>query len=113
MRRYQGVETQSRQTVWVIEDDGERRMLTRIMRHDKANVINFSWGYEGKGPADLALSILLDWAGADADRRELAERYHERFMREVIAKIHERLWERGELMIDDWVEFQRRADSAI
>jgi hypothetical protein len=42
----------------------------------------FQWGYEGSGPAQLALALLLDASSA----RALSERYYQRFKREVVAK---------------------------
>jgi Family of unknown function (DUF6166) len=43
----------------------------------------FNWGYEGSGPAQLALAILLH-AGLDAPR---AVRLHQRFKREHLASL--------------------------
>lgn len=42
----------------------------------------FNWSYEGSGPAQLALAILLDYYGKDAP--EL--RYHQDFKRKVVAR---------------------------
>jgi len=42
----------------------------------------FEWGYGGAGPADLALSILTDFAG-----RKVAESLYQQFKWDVIAKI--------------------------
>ncbi len=41
------------------------------------------WGYEGSGPAQLALAILLDFSGDE----ELSLKLHQKFKREVIAKL--------------------------
>jgi hypothetical protein len=41
----------------------------------------FSWGYDGSGSAQLALALLLE-GGLDD---EAAVRYHQAFMRQVIA----------------------------
>ena len=43
----------------------------------------FAWGYEGSGPAQLALAILLDFTGDE----KLAMQHHQKFKREVIATI--------------------------
>ena len=48
----------------------------------------FEWSYEGAGPAQLALAILLDHFG-DAQR---ALREHEGFMRNVVANFNNE-WE--------------------
>lgn len=45
------------------------------------------WGYEGSGPSQLALAVLL----AVTDR-ETAERRHQEFKRDVIARINEAEW---------------------
>lgn len=43
----------------------------------------FEWGYEGSGPAQLALAILAHWYGDD----EKAVRQHQIFKRQVIGKL--------------------------
>ena len=59
----------------------------------------FQWGYEGSGPAQLALAILLDLTG-DPD---LSVRLHQDFKRALIATSSSRL-----LIIEpdirDWLE---------
>jgi hypothetical protein len=52
-------------------------------RYDLKNLspTGFEWTYEGAGPAQLALALLADHLGNDAE----ALRLHEAFMREVIA----------------------------
>ena len=45
------------------------------------------WGYDGSGPSQLALAILL----AVTDR-ETAERRHQKFKRDVIARINDSQW---------------------
>ncbi len=52
----------------------------------------FEWGYEGSGPAQLALAILADVVGP-----ELALKHYQRFKREVVAK-----FDRDEWYIDDF-----------
>jgi hypothetical protein len=43
----------------------------------------FEWTYEGAGPAQLALALLADHLGDD----QKALRYHETFMRAVVADL--------------------------
>jgi hypothetical protein len=61
--------------------DGKKRTLTladeRYLRQD-----SFEWGYEGAGPAVLALAILNDYLGIEVD--PLLARV---FMREVVAHL--------------------------
>ena len=51
-----------------------------MARHSRAGL---AWGHPGNGTADAALSILAVATG-DA---EVAERHHQAFMREVVAKL--------------------------
>lgn len=51
-----------------------------IKRHSPTG---FEWGYEGSGPADLALAILLAVTGNE----KLADRLYQQFKRDVIARV--------------------------
>jgi len=51
-----------------------------IKRHSPSG---FEWGYEGSGPADLALAILLAVTGDE----KLADRLYQQFKRDVIARV--------------------------
>ena len=53
---------------------------------------DFSWGYNGSGPAQLALAILTDYFGAKPGGRALAEVLYEPFKFTVIAILPDR-WE--------------------
>ena len=48
----------------------------------------FEWGYEGSGPAQLALAVLADHLGEDDKACEL----HHNFKRGVIAKLRRNGW---------------------
>lgn len=50
----------------------------RVIRYCHA----FHWGYNGSGPAQLALALLLRYIGED-----LAFRYHQKLMTNLIAKL--------------------------
>jgi len=52
----------------------------------------FSWGYNGSGPAQLALVILTDYFGAKPGGKALAEALYEPFKFTVIAVLPDR-WE--------------------
>ena len=52
----------------------------------------FSWGYNGSGPAQLALAILTDYFGAKPGGSALAEALYESFKFTVIALLPDR-WE--------------------
>ena len=66
-----------------IDIDGRKHRLrwrTDLFNHSPTGV---AWGYEGSGPAQLALAILADALGDD----ERAVRLHQDFKRRVIAKL--------------------------
>lgn len=49
----------------------------------------FEWGYEGSGPAQLALAILADYLGND----RLAILHHQEFKRLVVGSLPKEGWE--------------------
>ena len=55
----------------------------------------FEWTYEGGGPAQLALALLADHLGDDAQALQL----HERFMRHFVAEL-DNSWELTSADID-------------
>jgi Family of unknown function (DUF6166) len=77
---------------------GNRRLPLRLdLRDDAAS--GFEWGYEGSGPAQLALAILADFL--DDDPR--AVRLHQAFMREIIGHLDAESWEMPEGTVAAWV----------
>lgn len=69
----------------------------------------FEWGYQGSGPAQLALAILLE----ETDR-ETAERYYQRFKREVIAHLERpEHWTLTSLIVQDWLADSMRARQPV
>ncbi len=66
--------------LWFLDGTGVRQPVEHAVHHSPEGL---SWGYVGKGPADAALSILAAATG----NRETAERLHEGFMRDVLAKL--------------------------
>ncbi len=54
----------------------------------RLSATGFEWTYEGAGPAQLALALLCDHLGDDAE----ALRLYERFMRQVVAEL-DNSWE--------------------
>lgn len=71
------------------EQRGPLPLGLRVFDHSPCG---FEWGYEGSGPAQLALAILLDHLGfygaAGQERRDIAERalrLHEEFKFDVVA----------------------------
>jgi hypothetical protein len=85
MRTYRGERNANGDAVvFVVEVDGRRRPLDP--RYDLANhsPTGFEWGYEGSGPAQLALAILADAFGSD----KLALRLHQPFKRRLISQLN-------------------------
>lgn len=62
----------------------------------------FNWGYEGSGPAQLALALLLDASCA----RTLSERYYQLFKRKVVShwsNLPGACWKITSTEIKDWL----------
>ncbi len=64
--------------------EGKPDVLHHVVRHSPTG---FEWGYLGSGPADLAYSILADYAGED-----VAESLAVRFKEEVVARLPRTAW---------------------
>lgn len=83
---------------WSVTVDGKPLPL----RLDIANhsPTGFAWGYQGSGPAQLALALLADHLGPGREHQALE--YHQRFKAEYIARLGgERRWRITTLFIDD------------
>jgi len=63
----------------------------------KHSPTGMSWGYGGSGPADLALSLLMECVGP-----ELTNRYYMDFKWEVVAKLKDD-WKLSDEFIKDWI----------
>lgn len=59
----------------------------------------YEWGFNGKGPADLALNILLQFARAD-----VAIRLHQQFKQDFLVKLPKDGGKINGLAITKWVE---------
>jgi len=82
--------------VWVV-DPGEIKASYRLRHIERHSSDGFNWGYGGSGPADLALSILVDFAGWD-----FAEKNYQRFKSDIVAKAGQELMI-CDSMIEDWL----------
>lgn len=65
----------------------------------------FEWGYEGSGPAQLALALIFDATGS----KELALRYHQEFKASFVANWEAR-WQLLARQIRVWVELKHHLD---
>jgi hypothetical protein len=68
----------------VFKEDKELDPCLDIANHSPTG---FNWGYEGSGPAQLALAIMVSEYGRDLDAHPISYHY---FKSEVIAKIQEK-----------------------
>ena len=66
--------------LWLLDGTGVSEAVEHVVNRSPDGL---SWGYRGNGPADAALSILV-FATGD---RGTAERLHDAFMSEVLAKV--------------------------
>ncbi len=81
---YVGFRTAERPRVHVVRD-GNPFLLRHVERHSPTG---FEWGYAGSGPADLALSILVDYLGNE----EAAEGLKGVFREEVVSRLPSTAW---------------------
>jgi hypothetical protein len=100
---YRGVRDPAVHTrVSVHRDDASEALLPHVVHHSPTG---FEWGYQGSGPADLALSILAytlgetttlsTWIRAGGDPLVTpfeSWRLHQPFNREVVAKLDRDGW---------------------
>lgn len=99
-RKYVGRRSRDGLAVYVVDENGEAPLAPRLdlMNHSPTG---FECGYEGSGPAQLALAILADhllWSRELPDNRPLpvptpaevectAVHWHQWFKRDVIARL--------------------------
>lgn len=67
-----------------------------VWRHSPAG---FEWGFNGSGPAQLALALLLDHTGD----REVAHSHYQRFKADVVARWRGQEWTLEPREIDAWL----------
>jgi len=81
-RIYAGQRLGNTATVRIADEGGKESRLDPRFDLMKHSPTGLEWGYEGSGPAQLALAILADATGDDL----LALQTYQRFKREIIAK---------------------------
>jgi len=75
--------------VKVILPSGKSQPLRHVVLHSPSG---FAWGYEGSGPADLALSLLCDVLGERPSEKQIyygqfeAHSHHQDFKREFVTR---------------------------
>lgn len=86
--KYVGIRTGNGCEVWVSRDNSVKRLNPRFdLRHHSPT--GFECGYDGSGPAQLALALLADWSGDDS----FAMRHYQNFKFKIIAGVPRREWE--------------------
>lgn len=82
-----------------------RRPAPMPMYLDVANYspTGFEWGYEGSGPTQLALALLLEVLGTGRDALERALRLCDAFKRKVVAKLPHERWRLEGVEIEHFV----------
>src|SRR3954462_2525908 len=79
-----------------------RRLPLRLELYNHSPT-GFGWGYDGAGPAQLALAILAEVTGDNS----LAMRLHQDFKRDVIAGLAmNRSWQLDERQVREWLSIQ-------
>ncbi|MDP3911989.1 MAG: DUF6166 domain-containing protein [Gemmatimonadales bacterium] len=109
-RIYMGTRT-SCECLVEVADEGKRREREPLApRHDiiSHSPAGFEWGYEGGGPAQLALAIL-----ADAFGPVVAEMGHQRFRRDVVANLPREEWTLTTDDLREWLSSLIEAKSEL
>jgi len=86
-RTYWGTRTPAGCEVRVTGDGPEYLLPTYSNVRDHSH--DFEWGYNGSGPAQLALALLSDAFG---DESEIPARYYQRFKADVVAGLDRASW---------------------
>lgn len=115
---YRGKRLEDGVDVSVLVIDRRNRKRVRPLRHIPFHSPDgFAWGYQGSGPADLALAMLVDYlrerpprtgwlAGEQFSRWTVGSRaftLHQDFKREVVAQFGDD-WELSGLHLEAWLK---------
>jgi hypothetical protein len=115
---YRGKRLEDGVDVSVLVIDIRNRKRVRPLRHIPFHSPDgFAWGYQGSGPADLALAMLVDYlrerpprtgwlAGEQFSRWTVGSRaftLHQDFKREVVAQFGDD-WELSGLHLEAWLK---------
>lgn len=83
----------------VTRPDGTLLELEPSLEVWRYSPAGFEWGFQGSGPAQLALALLLDHTGD----REAAQTHHQRFKTDVVARWRGKEWALEPREIDAWL----------
>jgi len=96
--------------VYVMDFEGEGQAMIPSPLDPRYDLRNhspsgFAWGYGGSGPAQLALAILAEAAGAI-----LSQKHYQRYKEEVVARMSKDCgWIILESDVVDWLEEQSKS----
>lgn len=103
MKIYKGMADKANMhyTIFVIDSEGIKKPyhLAHVVKHSPTGI---SWGYGGSGPADCALSILIDFTGSIS----LAEKFYQKFKWAFIEPAGDELIIPGSA-IDEWLKKEK------
>jgi Family of unknown function (DUF6166) len=105
MKTYVGKRNADGCSVLVREGSHARPLPLRLTLFNHSPT-GFEWGYQGSGPAQLALAILADALHDD----ERAVRLHQHYKRAVICKLPREAWRIEEREVREWIERYKRDD---
>lgn len=100
---YRGVRGPNGVSVWK-ERDGIRANVFERFDLRNHSPTGFEWGYNGSGPAQLALALLADALGDD----QTALLHYQRFKRQIVCRFDELGWCLSAAHVWDW--FQGRCN---
>jgi hypothetical protein len=86
----------------VTVDGAELQQRLDVRKHSPTG---FEWGFDGSGPAQLALAMLCDFFNGDTDK---ALEYYQEFKRDIIAPIGQNTWTIKSESIVEWVRHKMR-----
>lgn len=95
MKTYKGHRTAHGAFVYVVDEKDHKRALPLRLDLMNHSPTGFEWGYNGSGPAQLALAILAD--ALDDDKEALA--LYQLFKDTVIAPIRSAAWTMAEDLV--------------
>lgn len=91
----------------VVKNNGQMlRMCCDIVNHSPTGP---EWGYEGSGPAQLALALLLDYFGDE--KLPFVQDVYQHFKRDIIAELPKDEWTITAQTIESW--FSRRKGEVL
>jgi hypothetical protein len=105
--RYVGRRTKESVTVTRELDDGTSEPLPLRLDLAKKSPTGFEWGYNGSGPAQLALAILSDTVG---DRRAVPN--YQRFKFAVVGRLPQMGWILTQREVLDWFDREAKPEEA-